>query len=277
MKKNPLLFRNLIAMKILGLWPPDNKKLSFIYNVYSKFIFVWFICFTTSQYIQMKFIYNDFKELTSNAGVSLLYSVGIAKVYIVLFQKRRFVSLVNTVRTTELEILESKDAKLKQILKDYILQNWGVSKKFWLLTFWTIMCFFVSPSLEAWLLPPQEILFANGTATGRFKKPLIFSSWFPFDKYIDMKHYMLAYALQTISGTIGASYLGIWDTFIVALMIFAIGQFRILHYYFRNIYPYAGDNNNYTDSENKMKTDLTVEEINNNFVKCVKHHNMIIQ
>lgn len=277
MKKNPLLFRNLAAMKILGLWPPNNKKLLFFYNIYSKFVFTWFICFTTSQYVEMKYIYNDFKELTSNAGVSLLYSVGIAKVYIILFQKQRFVSLVTTIRTTELEILDSKDEKLNQILKEYFLQNWSVSKKFWLLTFWTIMGFFVSPSIEKLLLPPQEILYANGTATGRFKKPLIFSSWFPFDKYRDTKNYMLAYGLQTISGTIGASYLAIWDTFIVALMIFAIGQFRILQYYFRNIYPYDYDYNNASDCSINSQSDIIVKETTYNFVKCVKHHNMIIQ
>lgn len=267
MDKTFLLKRNLRALSIIGLWPPKNKKYAFLYKIYAKCVFLWFIIFTATQFIEMKYVYADFRELTSNAGVSLLYTVGIAKVYIVMFRKQYVDALVNKINETEIEIMSTitvneDDQALKQILKKYIKQNWGVTKKFWMLTFWTITGFFISPSVEAMLIRPQEILYSNGSSTGRFKKPLVFSSWFPFDKYATMNHYLFAYALQTISGTIGASYLAIWDTFIVALMIFATGQFRVLHHYLRNIYDLKRH---------------TVDQLNRKFISCIKHHNMIIK
>lgn len=265
---NPLLFRNLKALQIIGMWPPESRKLQFFYQIYSKIIFIWFVFFTTSQFIEIYFVYTDFKELTSNAGVSLLYAVAIAKVYIILFKKQKIKDLVEEIRESEVEILNGKDVKTKQILKEYILQNWGVTKKFWLLTFWTILGFFVSPTLESILIKPQEILLKNGTGSGRFKRPLVFSSYFPFDKYQDI-WYELAYGLQTISGTIGASYLGIWDTFIVALMIYAIGQFRILQHSLKHI---CYDSYNSQISLNTFEE----EQMNYNFIKCVKLHCKIL-
>lgn len=259
MKSDPLLFRNLKAMSIIGMWPPENKKYQKFYNIYSKLIFIGFCCFTTSQFVEIYYVHDDFKELTSNAGVSLLYAVAIFKVYIAIFKHKKIKLLTNHIRDSEIEILK-ENTNVKNILNDYIKQNWGVTKKFWLLTFWTILGFFVSPTIESILIGPQEIVSKNGTGTGRFKRPLVFSSFFPFDKYTP-GFYQLAYGLQTISGTIGASYLGIWDTFIVALMIYAIGQFRILQYNIRNIYS----------------NDFKEEVVNNNFEECVKHHCIIIK
>lgn len=255
MHENPLLFRNLKALQIVGMWPPKSNRLKPIYHVYSRLVFVWFVCFTTSQFVEIYFVHSDFKELTSNAGVSLLYAVAIAKVYLVLFKRPRIKKLVEIIRESELAIMQSDQTTTKKILRDYILQNWGVTKKFWLLTFWTILGFFISPTLEAFLIGPQEIFLKNGTGSGRFRRPLVFSSYFPFDKYTN-GHYQLAYGLQTISGTIGASYLGIWDTFIVALMIYAIGQFRILQHSLKTLDPTLADDS---------------------FVSCIKHHCKIIK
>lgn len=277
MQEDPLLLRNLKALSIIGMWPPKDSKFTSIYNVYSKVVFIWFCCFTTSQFIEMYYVYDDFKELTSNAGVSLLYAVAIYKVYIALFKKEKIIELVNTIRQTEHKILQMRNNKLKEIMRDYIYQNWGISKKFSLLTFWTIMGFFVRPAIESILIEPQEILLPNGTATGNFKHPLVFSSWFPFDKYDD-QYYYVAYGLQTISGTIGASYVCIWDTFIVALMIFAIGQFRVLQCLLREIYPTYDFNKMIIEEDIDEESYMTDEIIvYKRFVECIKHHNMILK
>lgn len=260
MEKDPLLHRNIKALKIIGMWPPENNRNNILFHIYSKFIFVWFVCFTTSQFIEIRYVYHNFKELTANAGVSLLYTVGISKVYIVLFKRKEVSYLVNEIRVTEQKILRGRDVQINKLLQEYILQNWDVTRKFWMLTYFTILGFFTSPRIEALLTQPEEIILRNGTATGIFKKPLVFSSWFPFDKY-SSEYYYLAYALQTISGMIGASYLGIWDTFIVALIIYAIGQVRILQLTLRNLYS----------------AELEEEEINERFVACVVHHCKIIR
>lgn len=267
MEDDPLLFRNLKALNIIGMWPPKDPKFAKIYKVYSLILYIWFTTFTTSQLIEIGYIYNDFKELTANTGVSLLYSVVVAKVYIVIFKKEHVISLVNTIRETEHKILQTTNVKLKNVVRDYILQNWTVTWQFWMLAFSTILLFFIRPPLDYLLIGPQPILFPNGTETGKLKYPLVFSSWFPFNKYNGPLYY-LALVFQTVSGTIGASYVGIWDTFIVALMIFAIGQFRVLQCLLQDLYP-TGD---------EMSSEGTDEiSVNKRFVECVKHHQLVIK
>lgn len=267
-EENILLAKNISALNYIGMWPPKNKKFRWLYSIYSKLVFIWFVTFTTSEFIEMKNIYHDFKELTVNAGVSLLYGVQIAKVYIVLFRRKKVEGLVNVIRKTENEILSSDDEDLKKILHEYVAQNVKVYVSFGYLVVGTIVAFFINPFMQYWFLPHEEVLYNNGTGTGRDKIPLIFSSWFPFNKYEPVSHYFYAFGFQLVSGTIGATYVGTWDILIFGLMIFGIGQFRILQYYLKSLVP--------VEHGQAGKT-LTNTELYNRFKKCVIHHDLVIQ
>lgn len=267
-QKDTLLAKNISALNYIGMWPPKNKKYRWLYSIYSKLVLTWFVTFTTSEFIEMKNIYHDFKELTVNAGVSLLYGVQIAKVYIVLFRRKKVEGLVNVIRKTENEILSTDDEDLKKILHSYVAQNVNVYVRFGYLVLGTIVAFFINPLMQYWFLPQEEVPIGNDTSAGINKLPLIFSSWFPFNKYDPPSHYFYAFGFQFVSGTIGATYVGTWDILIFGLMIFGIGQFRILQYYLKNLVP--------SDHGYGGKT-LTNTELYSRFKKCVIHHDLIIQ
>lgn len=88
----------------------------------------------------------------------------------------------------------------------------------------TILFYITSPAVEiitSNLFPTT----ANGS-NSRDKRTLPLNSWFPFDK---SEHFYLAYALNALTVIYGGNYTACVDVFFFALMIFSMGQLKILH------------------------------------------------
>lgn len=98
----------------------------------------------------------------------------------------------------------------------------------------------------------------------------MFSSWFPFDKYAP-GYFEGVYASQVLAGCIGAYYAGVSDMLIVALMIFSIGQFRMLQCAIKDLHIL-------TDADQREFQSVDdVLDVWDKIVDAVKHHCRIIE
>ncbi|XP_019877813.2 odorant receptor 10a [Aethina tumida] len=66
----------------------------------------------------------------------------------------------------------------------------------------------------------------------------IFSSWFPFNK---TEHFTLVYVLHVVAGYYGSAYAVYSDAAFFSIMIYCVGQMKILQHYLSNIYKYSID------------------------------------
>lgn len=93
--------RNLKGMAVSGLWDYPKFKnpiKSFLFNSYGMIVWLYFLCFNITEFIEMYFVKGDFPLLMQNAGVSLLYGVLILKTYTIKFKTNRVEQLLDTVR-----------------------------------------------------------------------------------------------------------------------------------------------------------------------------------
>lgn len=98
-------------------------------------------------------------------------------------------------------------------------------------------------------------------------KALPLSSWFPFD---EQKYYVQTYWLQILDGCIGASFVTYTDIFTFSLIIFPLGQMRILNHMLSNFQKYAS----------KVKEELDCSQEEASFVtfrECILQHKKIVR
>lgn len=259
----PLLNQNLRALSLIGLWesPKKSRKLNFVFRFYGLFLWVWFATFTTTQFMELFFIGKDYKLLIENAGVTILYIIGVAKTSLLVFKNGKLKELVKVVNKTENEIIEDGDEWKIELLLDYCRKNWRKTKFYWSIAFVTIIGFFIKPKIESVLLGKIIIMDEKNQTSLVYRRLLIFSSWVPYDKYSDGL-YELTYVIQTFTGSVAALHIVIWDTFIVSMIVHAIGQLIILQDSLRNL--------------GKRKK-FNEEDIYKEVVQCIKHHYYIIE
>lgn len=260
---HPLLGANLQAFSLIGLWPLENKSknVNKLLKIYGMILYLWLAIFTVSQFVEIYFIGRDYKALSSNVGVSLLHTVLLSKIFVMLFRKIHVQKIVDAVDDTEIRLLSSENERGKELFRQYSEQQWFVTKFIWILAFFTILGFFVSPKIESFLEGKIEILISENMTALEYSKILVFSSWVPYDKSVP-GYYELTYGIDMCTGIIGALYVAIWDTFAFGLITHGIGQLKILQDQIINI-----GKNEKTD-ENSIYTEVK---------ECIKHHQYIIQ
>lgn len=283
--KNPLLFTNLTSLAIFGLWPFQseeflNKKyLRYIHFAIGLIVYCLFFAFLITEYIELYYVWGNLEDMTTNMSVSCLYTVGVVKIYSFYGHRNKLKYLIGKVSNIETNILKYQSIRLKTILYEYIKSARRITYFFWTLTFCTILVFFVIPPIEYRFSSTYRIVFENGTEFWSYQRPMIFSSWFPFDKYA-FPNYLIAYMYQVFMGSVGASYQAIWDMFIVAMMIHSIGQLRILRSIMEDLTKDDMPVDKVSDWSMNQNKDLKRMWDNikhKRLVDCVNHHRYIIR
>lgn len=235
-----------------------------IYSVYQIIANAYFTIFVVTQVIQLYYIpLENYQEILDNAGVSLLYIIGIIKLYSCKGEKA--VRLIKTIQETEISLTTKEQIGDRvTIYNKHIQHNNNVSVFFIGLTAATIAAFWTYPGLTEYMKYAENITI-NDT-TEYVVRALPFSSWFPFNKY---KHYYLSYALQVIAGYYGASYVTCSDLFFFGLMIYCLGQVRMLKdsfRHFKQVSSFATNEKHFDE-----------EAVFDNLRKCIIQHQQIIQ
>lgn len=227
-KLNTLL---TIATGALSLDPgTDHKLWRRVFDFYRKSVIICFTLFVASEWFELYLIpSHDIQGKMENAGVSLLYSVGIVKIFICSQSKAS--KLRQEVRQIEEHIMhQQKNETHRQIFKDHLKHNNAVWIGFVGLGIITISVFFATPVLISYTYHE----YGNNETN-----PLLpFSSWFPFDKY---EHYRLAYGVHIIAGLYGCSLIMCVDFLFYGLMILSTAQIKILQDQLRNFKETAYD------------------------------------
>lgn len=191
------------SLQIVGIYPIKSHSKIFdkIQSFWGYFIFSWFVTFNITEFIEMYYIWGDLAEMTDNATVSLLYLVGVSKIYILIGMKPILNKMTDFVFQKETKLWEERHEKpdLYHLFKEYSQRSRNITHFFYSLTFTTILLCFWIPQIEVYFSGPKYIKFPNGTLSDVVKKPLIFSSWFPFDSNAPVWH-RVANGLQVISG-----------------------------------------------------------------------------
>ncbi|KAJ8976066.1 hypothetical protein NQ317_002541 [Molorchus minor] len=97
-------------------------------------------------------------------------------------------------------------------------------------------------------------------------KPLPLSSWFPFD---EQENYLVCYIWQIIDVFFGAAYFTFSDIFNLSIIIFALGQIRLLKYILNNFETYVTKIGNQLSCSQEEASFITLRQ-------CILKHKEII-
>lgn len=266
---------NRKALMIAGCWPLkfENPSARFkcvygAYQIFTKFWIAYVVVFVITSWIQIYFIpFTNLEELVQNISTNLVYTVGIYQ--LVVCKQGKAIRIIKTIYKMEREVLQANNEEHVRICKYYRKLSNTVNKLFAAMSTCTVSLIIFLPLMET----KVEIYFAT-TANGQMGKNvsqylqrrLPLSSWFPFDK---SSHYTLAYILQGLGGYSGCSFVIFSDIFFFSIMLFALGQIKILQNQIENFKE---------TSEKKCKSGngVIMEEIAV-LRECVRKHKMIIE
>lgn len=118
-----------------------------------------------------------------NMMITFLTTLGIFKIYAFFGHRTKLKKLVHEISLIENRILLSQCDKNKTILAMYVKRARRVIYSFWILTGFTVGVFIIIPPFEYVLSSTYHNYLDNGFEYWSYTKPMIFSSWFPFDKH----------------------------------------------------------------------------------------------
>nr|UTQ11396.1 odorant receptor 2 [Holotrichia oblita] len=260
---------SLKCMYILGAYPDDfgYRLYNILYGIYSFIVTSYFITFIIFEYAELITVFKeDLYEDVAILSVSLLYTTTVWKV--IVCNSKNFRKLIEQIREMETKILSNNNKDLKHIYDYYVKWNLKVNKYFIWVTIITVIPFYVSPILEQ---TSMESTYANQTKNNvtimYLIKPLPADSWLPFNKYI---YYYQAYVYYVIALVIGAGTTLSTDLVFVSMMVFGIGQIKIVQYIFKNTVALA---KNLTKNANISYDDALTYTVKH----CILMHQIIIR
>lgn len=286
--KNPSLCVNLTSLAVFGLWPFQSKKflnsktLRKIHFTLGLIAYCVNWLFLASQYIDLYKVWGNLENMTTNISVTSLTTIGVIKIFTFYGYRKKLDELVTEISRVEVNIIKNQCSRVKSLLYKYVKTARRVTYFFWTLTFCTILVFFIIPPIEYKLSSTYHKTYSNGSEYWTYERPMIFSTWFPFDKY-SLPNYYIAYLIQIIFGLLGASYHAIWDMFVVTMMVHFIGQLRILQ---KNLAETTNEAK--LEHKNKFHTDFNKDKAiasqevwdaikHKRLVDCVNHHRYILK
>ncbi|KAJ8947661.1 hypothetical protein NQ318_009545 [Aromia moschata] len=226
----------MYANFLLGVWPfvfEDSPRLRKLYAFYANFTFLYYLLFILSAYVKLFMLIFDkefkVKEIMSNICITLLYSITIIRVYAI--RTERIKKLIREVMDVEQLIYDSEDEELIDIYRDYTHQSQVSNITFLVNIVMETIFYFLHP-----LYHDKIEEFDAATNQTTIIKVLPLSSWIPYD---EQKHYLISYLWNILDGCIGASYVMYTDIFAFSLIIFPLGQIKILMYILRNFGKYV--------------------------------------
>lgn len=255
---------------VIGIWPLDSTSglLNASHKLYSFFVIFYFLTFVTAQWIEIfNIIGGNLFDLISNLSVSILYLATIIKYFICKSDNTR--RLVRHIHKTEANVFEEGDSEIVGIYNEHVKLNHRVDRLLLWTGVFTILPFYVTPVILERQNPPDALydVIDNGTVVYR-ARPLPLSSWFPFDRY---KYYSVAYFYHIVAGMVGTAFTAVTDIMFYGLIIFGIGQIKILQHRLRFFAEYA--------EEYKSNRNCCSDEEAHTVViwKCIAKHKEIIE
>lgn len=203
------------------------------------------------------------EELSGLMAINFLYTLGLIKIWVVgtLTVKR----LIKKIQITEKNI---KDEETKKIFMKHVAKTYLSNRLMIVLGSACCFMFISAPSFEELANPlPSYIQMIDNNTVIYLPRPLPLVSWFPFDRY---KYYYISFSWHAIAASFSTAYIVGCNNmfFALSLMIFAIGQIKILQQYILTL----------TKPTSKAAY-LTFDEIvtDDNLTKIIIYHNSIIR
>lgn len=244
---------------LLGLWPVDDFKTNwrirrYIRVFYRKFVKTFFYIFVLSAAINIYFFRNNAQKLLDLLTVMFALYTSIIKIHIC---KNQSANLVNCIYETEKKLyLSPNKHEYEAIYNTHIKIHYFMNK---LTIFLVIMVYIAYLSF-----PIMEEKFSGINEMDRI---MPIDVWLPFDKN---KHYRFAYFVQFIGMFTVVTYVGCPDMFIVGMLIFALGQIKILQ---KKLTDFTKKTQDIVEAHSNIPKEYAVDIC---IQECVKHHRQII-
>ncbi|KAJ8968955.1 hypothetical protein NQ317_013833 [Molorchus minor] len=228
-----------IAMRasfLVGMCPfifAENPMLQKICLLHRKFFFTYYMLFLITAAVKLFLLACDeviiVDEIVSNAAVTLMWSITLIRSYVIA--SKRVQALVRNIFVLEERILNGEDERLIEIYNSHVNQNQITTITILVVTYATLVVYIIQP-----LFANNMIKYYPSRNETVIIKPLPLSSWFPFD---EQENHLACYICQIIDTFFGAAYLTFSDIFNFSLIIFALGQIRLLKYILNNFETYV--------------------------------------
>lgn len=244
----------------------NNRLVNVAYRAYSTFIKSYFVMFVITEHLELITMPDKgLMNVISILAVSLIYSTGVWKMVICNGKSVR--KLVKQLRDMETEFLSWKNKDLEDIYYKHVKDNYFCS---WFLLIGNITSslYYIKPSIDE---KSTDLTYMNVTKnnyTEQYRIRLLpLQSWFPFNRY---KYYYFSFGHQVFATIIGGTMVVLTDLLFVALMIFIIGQLKVLQYNFKNSKKLA--------QNVQIKRNISYDEaVRYTIHNCVNKHKIIIQ
>ena len=233
--------RNILLLKILGLWPPGDTYKADFYTAYS---FVSIAAFTCGhnffQTINIYFIFPDLEAIAATIFVTLPALLVIMKTYYVIQNMQLLKQLMVDINQEHFEPRSASQVEIIQPSLNFLIK---ISTVLWSMSSGAVFFWATYPILD-----------------GSVKENrLPFLAWYPYDTTVSPL-YQITYVYQIISfGFIAATALTT-DTLIAILNLFVGAQCDILCDDLKHIF--REDHLNYSGKK---------------FLSCIRHHKEILR
>ncbi|KAJ8978567.1 hypothetical protein NQ317_012091 [Molorchus minor] len=241
---------------LLGVWPfvfEDSPFMKKLYNFYANFTFLYFLFFIITAYMELFTLIfaedKDVQGIVSNLCITLLYSITIMRVYAINVEGHQ-----GPQKGGHMEIgsfINARDEELIDIYKSHARLS-IINITDFLVNVIETLFYGVHP-----LYLGQIEKFNKVTNETTVIKALPLSSWFPYNP---QEYYLYTYLWQIFDGLIGASYVMYIDVFSFSLIIYPLGQIKMLMYILRNFHKYVGKTQNVLGVERDEASFLTMRE-----------------
>ncbi|CAG9771216.1 unnamed protein product [Ceutorhynchus assimilis] len=250
---------------LLGIIPwqfvfSNHIFLQKIYRLYSNLMLSYYAIFLASAYVKLFLLLTEAdslkpEEITQNVPVTFINSITFAKQFIIRF-KGGFIGILRQIIESESCVIEMEDQEVSAIYET-------TSKAMKTKSKWYLGILLVC-TLQYSLVPVlMGLEKPNATETS---KPLPLSLWFPVD---EQKYYLIAYARQILDGAVAISFIAYTDVFMFTVMVFPVGQLRILNFMLENFDSYKRKHSNLHGTDSAVAHKV--------FVDMILRHKKIIE
>lgn len=201
--------------KALGIC--DENYSSVYYKVYRIVITFYFIISIVREIVQLVIVArNNHEEINKNMGITLLTIVTFFK--FIATRKEKMKAVLKRTAEAETLILNTQNIKVLNLYNSYVKKTHFV-------------CYFCY--IGGAIVIAADVIYAIlsrssaqfNTTTGCTKKPVLVSSWVPFDKDC---YYVVGYLIQSLDAFFGGIYTTGIDSMFLSPIIFSICCLEIL-------------------------------------------------
>lgn len=237
---------------LLGLWPMDEfqphwRIRLYIRTIYRKFAKIYFYTFVLSMVLNVYFTRNNSRKLVDTVMILFALYTTIIKAHIC---KKKTTNLINYIYEIEKSLRSSSQKEYKRIYKTHVKIHYFMNRLTIFLGVLVLIAYYTFPIMEEY--------FRNDLISNANERILPIELWLPFDKD---EHYKLAFLCVALSLFFTVNYIICLDMFIVGMLIFALGQIKILQEKLVNFTKIV------------TRTGVSMNEL---VEECVKEHRRII-